>query len=615
MSKPKTNNRWALVDQSFLSLFFTFSLIELTNRGCSIIDGLFVSNFLDHDSIASLGISNSIYSVIGIISGLLTVGTQSRCSHKLGKGDIKGFNKVFSSMFYIAAGISLVCTAALLLGAKHLAALMGASGNGASLADGAALYLRGVGIGLPALVLAPLLSAACNLDSAKARVRKSGIIYFCGNCLFDLIAVKSGSGIFGIGLATAAGMYLQLGYLLLHFTSKDRMLTFTKFDISPRELKETLSLGTEKSLRALSNFISPVIVNRIILYFGGTTAMSAFSVQKDLMNFAEIATAGLADATALLAGVYYGEMNRETLHTVGKAAHKFCFIFIGLICTMLVLFAKPIAGLYIAEQGALFSMVAFASVMVGLYAPLNGLVRSRISYLNAVKKTRNMQVMTFLSSVVYTIISAFVLGRFFGAYGVLASDLMRAALLLLTVWIAYAVFTKKLRPSSDDYLALPDSFDLSPGDVISLDIRDSEDVSIVAEQIQLFCNGHKIDKRTGMKAALCFEELAENIIRFGYPKCKGQPCIDLRLVFTQNEIVMRLRDNCPMFDVEHYIAQEIDRKENDAEMRLGLKMIGGLAENINYVHSLDNNNVIIRFSVGDNMNESDTVAAGGLRSS
>jgi anti-sigma regulatory factor (Ser/Thr protein kinase) len=144
---------------------------------------------------------------------------------------------------------------------------------------------------------------------------------------------------------------------------------------------------------------------------------------------------------------------------------------------------------------------------------------------------------------------------------------------------------------------LPDSFDLSPGDVISLDIRDKEDVSLVAEQIQLFCMGHKIDVKTGMKAALCFEELAVNIITFGFPKCKRQPGIDLRIVFAKNEMVMRLCDNCPAFDVERYIAQEIDRTEDKTSIRLGLKMISSLAENISYVHSLENNNVIIRFSV------------------
>ena len=73
------------------------------------------------------------------------------------------------------------------------------------------------------------------------------------------------------------------------------------------------------------------------------------------------------------------------------------------------------------------------------------------------------------------------------------------------------------------------------------------------------------------------------------------PCIDFRLVISGNELVMRLRDNCPMFDVERYIAHQTDISRDDGNMHIGLKMIGSLTGNIRYVHSLENNNVILRF--------------------
>lgn len=116
----------------------------------------------------------------------------------------------------------------------------------------------------------------------------------------------------------------------------------------------------------------------------------------------------------------------------------------------------------------------------------------------------------------------------------------------------------KVFPSVKDYLTLPDAFYLSPGDIISLDIRDTEDVSLVSEQIHLFCRGHNIDDKTQMNAALLFEELAKNIIQFGFPECKKTPSIDLRLVFTEKELIMRLLDNCPMFNVDRYIAQQVE---------------------------------------------------------
>ena len=48
--KAPKSNRWAIIDQTFLSLMITCSIIELTNRGAGIVDGLLVSNFMDAKS-------------------------------------------------------------------------------------------------------------------------------------------------------------------------------------------------------------------------------------------------------------------------------------------------------------------------------------------------------------------------------------------------------------------------------------------------------------------------------------------------------------------------------------------------------------------------------------
>ena len=218
------------------------------------------------------------------MSGLLAVGMQSRCTHELGEGDIKNLNRVFSAVFYVSIVVSLIFGTAVFLGAEPLAVLMGASGKGAALLKDAADYLRGIAIGIPSTIMALILSAACQLDSAKERVRKATLIYFVSDVVLDYVAVKLHFGVFGIGIATSAAYYLQLVCLLFHFRNRSRMLILTKFSTNPTEMFSVLSLGTEKALRSFSNFISPVIVNRIILLFGGTIAMSAFSIQKDLVS-------------------------------------------------------------------------------------------------------------------------------------------------------------------------------------------------------------------------------------------------------------------------------------------------------------------------------------------
>ena len=133
--------------------------------------------------------------------------------------------------------------------------------------------------------------------------------------------------------------------------------------------------------------------------------------------------------------------------------------------------------------------------------------------------------------------------------------------------------------------------------MIELDIRNIEDISLTSEQIMMFCKGHKIDRKTGFRAALCFEELAANIIEHGFPRCTKNPGIDLRLVYDPKELIIRMQDNCASFDVERQIAMAVDEGSQKPDEKLGLRIIGAMAANIKYVHTLETNNVILRFPV------------------
>ena len=597
LSLNKPSNRWLVLDQSFFAMFITFSLIELANVGAGLIDGLIVSNFLDAEAMAAAGIAHPIFSISGIFAGMFATGMQTLCTRELGRGNVRAFNRIFSAVMALGTAFSVAMTAFLLIGAAPLAMLLGASGKAASLAAPAAQYLRGVGIGMPGLIMTGVLSSAISMDSGRKRVMTGAVFYSGSNVLLDLAAVSLRMGMFGIGLATALAQYLQIVYFLLHFRGKDRMLHFVALKTSLKEMLSLLYNGTEKALRRLGNVLRPVLVNKLIIFYGGALAMTAMSVQSNLQNFSQFFAVGLADASALMVGVLFGEMNDEGIREAGKCIHRNCAIFCGAICLIFFIFARAIAKLFIAEDGELLNITVFAVRVIALQAPLNGFVRPRITYLQAVARTRNMQILTALTSLIYVVMSAYVLGAAFGAYGVLASVLVSDCLSLVTVWVYYAVKTGKLLPKPEDYMALPEGFHRSPGDVILLDVRDEEDVSLVAQQIQLFCKGHKIDKRTGYEAAVCFEELAVNTIRHGFPACKKKPGIDLRVVYDPKELIIRMQDNCPGFNVERQIALALSQGTDDPGEHLGLKIIGGMASDIKYVHSLETNNVIMRFSI------------------
>lgn len=598
IGNKKINSRWLVTRQSFFNLFVSFSLIEMANICSNLIDGLIVSNFYDAKSLASVAICGPMFSIFGIVSGLFAKGMQITCAQELGRGNLKDFNRIFSAVFYIAGVLSIVFMGIEFIFAEQLAALFGASGNGAELSAQAVLYIRGLAIGFPIIVISNIVSAGCQLDSGRKRVMRASFVLAGSNILLDLVAVLIKAGVLGIGLATSLSNLVALLYLLLHFRNKDRMLHFTKLDTSFKEMLKVLSFGTEKALRRLSNVIAPIFINKIIIHYGGSTAMTAMAVEKQLMDFAEFMGVGLADSTSLQIGVFYGEKDDESIREVGNLVHRYTAIFVGVITVLFLVLARPLASLYLQKTDEAYSMAVFGVCLIAPYAPLYAIVKSRITYLQAIHKTRNMQILLVFNSLIFLVLGAFILGKLFGAYGVLGTNLLCMVLSALSVWVYYFVKSKRIIPHVSDYLNLPADFHAKPGDIISIDVRNKKDISLVTRQIQLFCRGHGLDESIAVKASVCFEELAENIINFGFPMCKNNPGIDLRVVYTKDELVLRLKDNCPMFDVEKNIARALsDQKKYGKVKSMGLKVIGSISESIRYVHSLENNNVIVSFDL------------------
>ena len=594
--KKTRNNRWEIADKMFFSLLLTGSVIEFSQVGAGFVDGLVISRFLGPDAMAASGIAYPLFSMLGVISGLLAVGMQVRCTSLIGRGNPKEYSEYVSTTVYVGAVAALIVMALVLAFSRPFAVLLGASGNAAELAGPASDYLRGLGLGAPPLILTAILAPALQLDSGNKTIQTGALIETATNIIMDLLAVKLGLGVFGMGLATSIACYLNLLYQCTFFLKKDRTLHLVKPSVPVKDFLNMLSNGGEKAVKRLANTLRPVILNRIIISYGGAVAMSVLSVRNNFANFVDIFGAGIASAVSLLVGVYYGEINERAIRQVSSYSQKMIAIFSGSVCALVFALARPIARIYVTESGDVLAMTVFVIRMLALQVPLQALASTRIKYLQAIHRKLNMNLLILAAQVVFILASAFALGKLFGVYGILASFTVSDALSLLAVFVFYAVKCRRC-PTHDDYLNLPDEFHLRPGDYISLDVRSARDVSLCSEQIMLFCHGHKIDRRTAFHAALAFEELATNVVKHGFPENpSSNPMIDLRAAITENTLVIRLRDNCPRYDVTRHIAA-VNAPGADPTRNIGIRIVSRSASDVVYLRTFDTNSIILSFDL------------------
>ncbi len=591
----RRKRNWSITDRMCFSLFLTGTIIEFSQVGAGFIDGLTISRFMGSMEMAAEGIAHPLFSILGIVSGLIAVSMQVRCSQAIGRGKVKEYSEFVSVSVYVGVAVSLIIMIFVLMFSEPFAVLLGARGNASNLVPITSQYLLGLGIGIPPLIMTAILAPALQLDSGNRIIQIGALIEGASNIVMDYLAIKLDMGVFGVGLATSLACYFNLIYQCTFFLRKERTLHFVKPHISVREFIQMLTNGSEKAVKRIMNTLRPIFLNMIIIAYGGTVAMSTLSIRNNFADFIEIFGAGIASAISLVVGVYYGEINEEGIEDVGHFGHKMILLFSGSICLLIFAFAKPIASLYVTENGENLEMVTFSIRVLALQNPLQALVASRIKYLQAVHKKHTMNALIIMAQFVFVLCSALVLGRLFGVYGILSCFTVSDFLTLTMVYVFYAIKCRRLAVRKKDYLDLPDFFFINPGDEIVLDIDNITEATLCSEQIMLFCKGHGIDRRTAYFSALSFEELAVNALKHEYnKKYSTDPMLSMRAVIIDDMLVIRIRDNCPKYDVTKHIVLANENKD-DLVSDVGIRMVSKLATEITYLHTFNTNSLIVRF--------------------
>jgi anti-sigma regulatory factor (Ser/Thr protein kinase) len=99
-----------------------------------------------------------------------------------------------------------------------------------------------------------------------------------------------------------------------------------------------------------------------------------------------------------------------------------------------------------------------------------------------------------------------------------------------------------------------------------------------------------MDHRTAMLIGLCVEEMTVNIIEHGFTKDRHDHNVDVRVVLSEENSVIRIRDNCTHFDPTSYLELH---QSDDPAAHIGLRMVMGMVKQANYVNSVGLNNLTL----------------------
>ena len=578
-----------LVRQMLTAQIFSALAVSL----CLLIDIVVIGRFLGDEAMSAYQYANPLLLSIGAIGTLLSAGVQVACGKSLGSGSQRETSAGYSSAVTVAAAVSLLFMAVVLVFTPFLARAMGAGFSG-SLFEMTRGYLAGFSLGAPgsmgALVLVPFLQMAGQgnllivgvLSMTVADVALDLVnVLLCPNGLFGL------GHMFGMGLASSLSYYAALIISGAYFLSKRCVFRFSFRLVSWRKILELFREGLPAGFNMASSVVLVLVMNRVLRGTGGTDAVAAFAPLLTVGNTANCIATGIGGVSLTLSGIFFHEEDRTGLEQLLRLLCRYSMILGLCMGVSLVLLAPFLISLFIPHGGPVHDMA-----VLGLRLFAAGMIPCCIT--NALKnawlgtgRVTLTEIISLLEGAFFPALAAIVFSRFMGTAGAWLYFSAGEWLTLLFLAVLIAVISKKNPWRRGVALLLKKDFGVGPENLLEMNIHTMEEVTEASRRAEKFCLDHGQDVKISNHIALCVEEMAGNTIQHGFAMDQKHHDLLVRLLCRDSGLVLRFRDDCGAFDPVHYIP-------GDHEDALGLRLVLAFAKDARYTYAMNLNNVCIR---------------------
>ncbi len=365
----------------------------------SVVDGLFVSNFVGTTAFAALNVIWPAIMLIGALGLMIGTGGSALVAKTMGEGDRDRAHRMFTMLVQFTFVLAALFMVPLYLLMEPLARLLGAEGE---MVHQCVIYGRICTLGLPAFMLQMAFQSFYMTAEKPQLGTIMSIVCAVTNMSLDALFIV----VFKWGLAGAAaasmlaccvGGFYPLWYFSSRRNQSSLKMVYARFERYP--LLQACSNGLSEYVGNISFNILAICYNLQLLRMMGENGVAAYSV---LLYYSYVFAAiffGYNITVTPVVGFNYGADDKVELKSLLRHSMILLLTLGGLITLVSELSAGPAARLFVGYDPELtaltmrairISMASFVLVGVNLFtsAWFTGLGNGKVSA--AVAFVRNL---------------------------------------------------------------------------------------------------------------------------------------------------------------------------------------------------------------------------------
>ncbi len=579
-----------MIKKLFGQMLFTQIVSNMTVMICMLIDSIMIGRFLGPDAMTAYGLATPVLLIFAAIGSMLSAGVQVMCGKTMGSGDKNGTNACYSISLALAVSVSVLGLLLVFIFVDPICSLLGAT-PGTEIFDLTKDYLIGFIIGAPGFILAQMMVPFMQASGNRKRLVSAVIAMTVGDITFDILNVfllkwKT----LGMGLASSLSYYVALIMGISFFLSKKCPFTFNKAGIKLKRTLEMLRYGIPTVINQISFVFLVLLINNILISDGDKFGVAAYAVISSVANICYCFGGGTGAVALMLSSMFRTEEDKTAINKLVKVMTAYAVGLNLVVIVAVFLLAKPLASLFSQSSSDGNEVLKLAAFGLKLFAPC--LVSSALNttfknYFQGINHEILSDFISFFQNFLFIAVYVVVLGKIFGSTGVWLSFICGETTTLLFIVVYVFIKNKKIEISADNFSLLDPDFGEKAENCFEVSIQEKNEIIAASKNANEFCKSHGLSARVSMLTALCIEEMANNIVSFGFTEGSDHS-INIRILKKQDKLIVRIRDNCKKFDPVNYLKFH---GADDPASHIGIRMVMSMTKDVAYINSMGLNNL------------------------
>ena len=380
----------------------------------SIIDGLFVSNFVGTTAFAGLNLIYPVLMIVGAIGFMIGTGGSALVSKTLGEGNKELANKYFSMFIWMTFILGIIVSSVLIIFTPDIAILLGAEGE---MIDYCVTYGR-----------------ICLAFQTSFIVQNA----------FQAFFVTAEKPHLGLILSIISGCTnIVLDFLFIFVLKKDLIIKLGKpyFELIP--MLKGCTNGLSELFTNISASIVSIIYNYQLMSLAGENGIASYGVILYAQFIFLAVYFGYSMGTAPIFGFNYGAKNTFELKNLFKKSLKV----IGCSAIVLVLaselLARPISMFFVGYDKVLLDMTIRGFRIFAISFLICGFNIFSSSFFTALNNGLVSLLLSIGRTFIFQIIAVLLLPYYFGLDGIWLSIIMSEFLALLVTIFFFILMRKR----------------------------------------------------------------------------------------------------------------------------------------------------------------------------